>query len=128
MTNDLTEDVQIQALRFYDKIRNLDTNQYDILKGVALGYCLGRVSLLFKVLFLIWYDCSSELFRLFSAWVPESWRTRASRFRISEKASTICSKRRNELRNSYLWLVFTALSFFIFPANPKTLNWDFWTI
>lgn len=42
MTNDLTEDVQIQALRFYDKIRNLDTNQYDILKGVALGYCLGR--------------------------------------------------------------------------------------
>ena len=43
MSNEITEDVQIQALRIYDKIRNLDTNQYDILKGVALGYCLGRV-------------------------------------------------------------------------------------
>ena len=53
MTNDMTEDVQIQALRFYDKIRNLDTNQYDILKGVALGYCLGRVSHFFKFLALI---------------------------------------------------------------------------
>ena len=118
MTNDITEDVQIQALRFYDKIRNLDTNQYDILKGVALGYCLGRVR--YFLLFINCIDCSSELFRLYSAWAPESWRIRASRFRIFEKASTSCSKRRNELQNSYFWLIFTALNFFILTCkSPK---------
>ena len=69
MTNDVTEDVQIQALRFYDKIRNLDTNQYDILKGVALGYCLGRVR--YFLLYIDCIDCSSELFLLYSALAQE---------------------------------------------------------